>query len=125
DRYYGRSAQADWFALGPAACEAPPGLLLGPALALGTLALVPRSRTTRFGARLAAAAGRARSGLPVIGCLALGALATPVLITTASGFEMQMFVLVHLLALALLVDAVGARRARPSRGLPSRRLSSA
>jgi hypothetical protein len=47
-----------------------------------------------------------RQGLLVLGCVALGALPAPVLVTTASAFEVESFVVVHLLAAAFLLQAV-------------------
>lgn len=92
DSYFGMAWPIDYLVVGPGALEVPTFLIVAP-----TALLVPwaiRQRTSR-----------ARAVLPVLACVALGALAAPVLVTTASGMEPQMFGLVHFLALGLLVDA--------------------
>jgi hypothetical protein len=66
------------------------------------LLIAPFFKETRApGARLAQAA---RFALPVMTLVALGVLATPVLITTATALEPQCFVIVHFVALAFLAE---------------------
>jgi len=101
DNYYLMIAQADWVSLGPWTVEAPLALLLIPTLILLALSCVPNS-APRVGSQAAAA----REALPLLACIALAVLPTPVLITTATAFEPECFVVVHLLALAFLVDGV-------------------
>lgn len=92
DSYYEMTARADMFRVGSRVFEAPVLPLLLPSLLLviGSLVGPPRLR------------GQARLSLGALALLAFGALPTPILITTASAFEAQCFVLVHLLGLALL-----------------------
>jgi hypothetical protein len=92
DGYYGLTRHADTFALGRASVEIPAWMLWAP---LAVLIVV-----------------RPRDALVLLP-LAIGALAVPVLISTAGAFETQCFVLVHLAAAALLVDAAVRRFRRP------------
>jgi len=55
----------------------------------------------------------------LVGCVAVGALGSPVLVTTASGIEPQCFAFVHVLSLALLIDIVVRGAWEAGRG-PSR-----
>ncbi|MBI3931956.1 MAG: hypothetical protein HY317_00950 [Acidobacteria bacterium] len=107
DVYYRLTTTADFVGLGGALREVPVELLLlPPALLAGLWWAGPR--TVRF------RDARARLGpaLLLLGCVACAALTLPVAITTASALEAQCFAVVHLLALALLVDeaARGIRR---------------
>jgi hypothetical protein len=103
DSYYEMTARADMFRVGGRVYEAPVLPLLVPSLLLGIGSLVGPARLR----------GQARLSLAALAFLALGALPTPVLITTASAFEAQCFVLVHLLGFAFCVSwltlARGAR----------------
>jgi len=99
DSYYMMIAQADQVAFGRHEWELPGWTLVGPLLSLLAVAFAP----------LASLEGRrpmARRALLGVGAVSVSALATPVLITTASGFETQMFVIVDLLALALLAQVM-------------------
>jgi hypothetical protein len=101
DNYYSMIAQADWIGLGPWTAEAPIALVLAPTLFLLGLCCLPRA-TPRWEVPVT----RARRALPLLACAALAVLPTPVLITTATAFETECFVVVHLLALAFLVEAL-------------------
>jgi hypothetical protein len=98
DTYYTMIAQADWIAMGSEHVELPAGALLWPIVALVALALGPARA-------LQPARTLARRALLALLSVAVAALATPVLITTGSGFETQMFVVVHLLALGFAAEA--------------------
>jgi hypothetical protein len=101
DNYYTMIAQADWLGLGPWTAEAPMVLVLAPTVLLLALCCLPRT-SPRWGPR----AAQARRALPLLGCVALAVLPTPVVITTATAFETECFVVVHLLALAFLVESL-------------------
>jgi hypothetical protein len=94
-------AQADWLGFGPWTAEAPMVLVLAPTVLLLALCCLPPT-SPRWGPR----AAQARRALPLLGCVALAVLPTPVLITTATAFETECFVVVHLLALAFLVESL-------------------
>ena len=101
DSYYSIAAHSDWYRLGPFTGELPVLLFLLPTV-LSLLAVsLPTLRS-----RAPAVAAAARSGLGMAAVLAVGVLATPVLITTATAFETECFVMVHLLVLAFLVEGV-------------------
>jgi hypothetical protein len=89
--YYRMTRTADWFGLGQARFEVPMPLLMLPAIVL---------------AGLSARRGATHGPLLLAGCAAVAALGLPVLITTASALEPQAFMLVHLLALGLCLDAM-------------------
>lgn len=99
DTYYTMIAQADQVAFGGSEWELPGWTLLGPLVLLVVVAFVPL-------AGLKERRPIARRALLAVGAVSLSALATPVLITTASGFEAQMFVIVDVLALALVAQAL-------------------
>jgi hypothetical protein len=99
DSYYTMIAQADWIAMGSEHLELPAGALLWPTVALVGFALAPVRA-------LGPARTLARRALLALLSVAVAALATPVLITTGSGFETQMFVVVHLLALGFAAEVV-------------------
>jgi hypothetical protein len=101
DLYYGLTRHADWLAFGKWNAELPVWLLLLPMLGLAALAFGAGSRP-----RLAAALPIARRSWLVLGCVALAVLPTPVVITTATALETECFVVVHLLALAFLVQSL-------------------
>jgi hypothetical protein len=92
DGYYGLTRHADTFAVGRASVEIPTWMLWAPLALL--IVLRPRDAV-------------------VVLPLAIGALAVPVLISTAGAFETQAFALVHLAAAALLADAAVRRIRRP------------
>ena len=94
DTYYEMTARADMFRLGGRVFEAPVLALLLPSVLLGLGSLIGPS----------ALRGHARRCLAALALVALGALPTPILITTASAFEAQSVVLVHLLGLAFFVS---------------------
>jgi hypothetical protein len=96
DNYYNMLAHSDMFSLGARGIELPVWPLVLPGAALLLVVAVPRLGRWRPTLRADAAA---------LSCLALGALPVPVLITTASAFEAESFMLVHLLALALVCGA--------------------
>ena len=108
DNYYGLDlAGGCRCRIGAAKAELPMVLWLVPTAALIALALAPdrgRGRDLR---------AEARPALVPVACLALGALATPVAITTASAFEAESFVVTHHLALGLLVGTLIRARRRP------------
>lgn len=104
DNYYLMTAQADWLTLGRWTGEAPIALLLAPTLLLLAAASVPVAWT-----RLGPLAARARQALPLLACVALAALPTPVFITTATAFETECFVVVHFLALAFMAEGFLSR----------------
>jgi hypothetical protein len=107
DNYYGLVSPADVICIGLARAELPMVLWLLPTAALIALALAPdRGRWRDLRAE-------ARPALVPVACLALGALATPVAITTASAFEAESFVVTHHLALGLLVGTLFRARRRP------------
>jgi hypothetical protein len=98
DTYYTMIAQADWIAGGPRDWELPGWIVPLPLALLLALAAVP--------ARAPAASAEARKGLVAVAIVAASALGAPVLLTTASGFEAQTFLVVHVLALGLAAEAV-------------------
>jgi hypothetical protein len=113
DAYYRLVPTVDWVGWGQPCFELPVGLFLVP---LGLLLLL---------AALATALGRSasahlRRSLLVPGCVALAALASPVVISTASGTEPQAIILVHFVAAGLLLDARSSVALRPP---PSRAAS--
>ena len=101
DKYYSYAPTADRFQLGRRKVEAPVWALLLPTLFLGVLAGAPTVLLDEQQRR------GVRAELAVLGCLALGALPLPVLITTAGGQEPQAIALAYLLGLAGLFE-VGA-----------------
>lgn len=101
DNYYRMTARADFVRLGSRTRELPLALLFLPMIGLVCVALLPAPR-------LAPARAEARVSLGVVACLALAALPAPVLITTASAFETQSFVLVPLASVGLLAQALAA-----------------
>lgn len=103
DVYWGMSRTADFFALGPLVFELRVGLLLAPLAAL--LALLGAARLGLVAGQARPAAGQ----LGLLACLGAGALALPVGITVAAGFEPQSYLLVPLMGLALLVQAMAER----------------
>lgn len=90
DKYWTYTTTIDHVGVGPWRLELPILLLVAPSLAL---------------AWRARGSSRARRGLAILGCLALGTLALPVAITTAGGSEAQSFGVVYLLGAALLTEA--------------------
>jgi hypothetical protein len=114
DAYYGLTRHADTFAAGGSAAEVPTWMLWAPLALLAALAVGGQ----RMGQSAASAAEWRRDTLALLP-LAVGALAVPVLISTAGAFETQAFLIVHLAAAALLFD--GGRRAARRRRAPVRR----
>jgi len=106
DSYYSLTRQADWLAFGPHERELPTFVLLLPALGLAVLYLAGR-RSAGAAVRWRRASGALLPG----SCLALAVLPVPILITTATAFDPQCFVLVHFLCLAFLLDAASSRNA--------------
>lgn len=98
-KYWSYAGTLDWFGLGEWYGEIPISLLLGPSLAFFAVAILGFVRR-----RDAALRPRLKGPLLLLGCLALGTLPLPVLITTASGQEPQAFGLVHYLAWAFLAE---------------------
>jgi hypothetical protein len=94
DNYYNMLAQSDVFSLGARSAELPMALLLMPTAGLLLAAAIPR---------LSRRWPSVRADVATVACLAAGALPAPVLITTASAFEAESFMLVHLLAAAFLM----------------------
>jgi hypothetical protein len=116
DNYYQLTDQSDFFRLGAHRTELPLSVVLAPTVLLllaASLARGSRGPVQDRAGRLAAAGARCRASLPLAGGLALAVLPVPVLITTASAFESETFVLVHLLCAALLADGLAALRAHP------------
>jgi len=103
DSYYAIAAQADWLTIGPWTGEVRAQLLLLPTLALLLLALLPAAR-----GRIVPAVRIARGALPALVILGLGVLVTPVLITTATAFETECFIIVHFLAISFLLEGGAA-----------------
>ena len=101
DSYYAIAAQADWYRLGPWTGELPVLVILLPTLVGLLAASLPSASSSA--PELARAV---RAGFPVMLILAVGVLATPVLITTATAFESECFVFVHLLAAGFLAEGV-------------------
>jgi hypothetical protein len=106
DSYYSIAAHSDFYRLGPFAGELPIFVFLAPTVLFLMAAGLPRIRS-----RAPALAAAARSGLGVAMLLSVGVLATPVLITTATAFEPECFVMVHLVACAFLVQGLVRQRA--------------
>lgn len=100
DRYYNMAATADVFGLGPWRREIPMGLLTVPAWlpCLLGLAGLGSARLRSWRERFAPPAG-------VVACVALAAATLPVAIMTGA-LEMQAFVVVYLIGLALTVQAL-------------------
>lgn len=108
DNYYRLSRQADWLAFGSRDRELPTWLFLLPSALVLACALL-----ARVSARCRTVWEHVRAGLLPLLWLALAILPVPLLITTATAFEAECFVLVHFLALGLLID--GATRAAAAR----------
>lgn len=106
DKYYSYAPTADRFQLGRRQVEAPVWALLLPTLLLGVLAGAPTALLGEERRR------GIRALLGVLACLALGALALPVLITTAGGQEPQALALAYLLGLAGLAEWAWSYRRR-------------
>jgi hypothetical protein len=104
DAYYSIAAQADWLTLGPWTREIPVLFILLPTLVFLLVAILPGARKS-----LASVASVARRGAPALVILSVGVLATPVLITTATAFEAECFVIVHFLAFSLLIEGIVAQ----------------
>jgi hypothetical protein len=96
DSYYVMAAQADWYGIAGWTWEVPIECILFPTLLIVIAAAVPR--TPQWGK----VQQYARCGLLVCVCVAVGALVAPVLITTATAFESESFVVAHLLSLAFV-----------------------
>jgi hypothetical protein len=109
DNYYGLISPADVVRLGSITVELPMVLWLVPAAMLVALALSPdRGRWRRLRAE-------SRPALVPLACLVVGALPIPVLITVATAFEAEAFIITHHLALGLLVSALLRARAQGGR----------
>ena len=94
DAYYGWTRTVDLLGIGRRTSEIPIPLLIAPTALLGWLAVRGR------------AAERARRSLLCLSCVAVGASASPVLITVASAFETQIFALVYFIGAVLLVEVL-------------------
>jgi hypothetical protein len=92
DDYYRLVPTADRLALGRWRVELPISALIAPTLLLAAVARRGR-----------------REPLLVLACMALSALALPVLVSTAGAFETEAFVLIYFLGAAFLVDELAAR----------------
>jgi len=108
DDYYGMTTTVDFVALGPWARELPTSVLWAPTVLLALLAALALARRPALAAL--------RPGLVawalLAGCLALAALVSPVLVTTAGALETQAFALVHWVSIAFAVElALVPRRA--------------
>ena len=115
DAYYGLTRHADTFAALGGGVELPTWMLWAPLALVAALAAGGR----RIGLTTDGAAEWRRDML-ALAPLAIGALAVPVLISTAGAFETQAFLIVHSSAAALLVDgAVRAGRGRRGAVRPS------
>jgi hypothetical protein len=101
DSYYELTARADWFGFGLRRIEVPIPLIVLPAWGLALLALLARRREPG-----SARAKRLLRSLGSLLLLSLGALAEPVLVTTAGALEPQAFNLVYFLGIALGIDEV-------------------
>jgi hypothetical protein len=101
DGYYGWVRTVDLLGIGGRTSEIPIHLLIAPTALLGWIAVRGR------------AAERARRGLLCLSCVAGGASTSPVLITTASAFEIQIFALVYFIGAVLLVEVVYRSLAAP------------
>jgi hypothetical protein len=115
DSYYLMAAQADWFGIAGSTWELPVGCIVFPTLVVIAAAL---ARIRPWGA----AHQYARCGLLVCVCVAVGALVAPVMITTATAFESESFVVVHFLSAAFVaqgLQCVMRRAAAPGRSTPS------
>jgi hypothetical protein len=119
DHYYHYTPEADMLFWRGGSFEVPISAVLLPTLVLVLLGIASPWVPPMVQERV-------RVGLSAVGILAIGALALPVLVTTAGAQETEAFVLVHFLALAVLVDvAAGAARGfrapaaeRPKASLP-------
>jgi hypothetical protein len=107
DSYYGMLSPADVLRMGPRKLELPMVLWLVPASVLIALALAPAR------GRWLPLRTEARPALAVLACVAVAALPTPVLVTVATAFETEAFMLVHHLALGLLVAVLLRASVRP------------
>jgi len=90
DAYYGWTRTVDLLGIGRRAWEIPIPLLIAPTVLLGWIAWRGR------------AAERARRCLLCLCCVAVGASASPLLITVGSAFEVQIFALVYFVGTVLL-----------------------
>jgi len=119
DTYWTMVPTADHVGLGRWRVELPMLVLLLPLLVLPLLGLAVRRRGP--GSRRLAIGPR----LELVACLAVAALGSPVLVTTASGFEPQAFAFVYWLAFGLCADTLAdlgrgttrSRAAEPASGL--------
>lgn len=103
DAYYGWTRTVDLLGIGRRTWEIPIALLIAPTAVLGWIALRGR------------AAERARRSLLCLSCVAVGASASPVLITVGSAFEVQIFALVYFIGTVLLAEVLYRSPASPSR----------
>jgi hypothetical protein len=106
DRYWRYTTSVDYLSLGYAQVELPIVLLVAPALVLVLLALLRRGPAEEL--------RRRRSALLAIGCVALGGLTLPVVISTVGGQETQSFALTFILAIGLLPELVAGSLSRPA-----------
>jgi hypothetical protein len=106
DKYYRMTTTVDFFGFGGWRHEVRVGALIAPTLALAILGLFGRSSGIH-------------AGLLILVPCAIAALASPLLITTASGVETEMFALCYLLGAAFLLEWVvrGLSRRRGASGL--------
>jgi hypothetical protein len=107
DAYYALVTPVDWMGVGRWRWELPIPFLIAPVFCL--LVWAARGR--------AAGAAEARRDLALLGSIAVAALVQPVIVSTASGIEPQVFGLTYLVGMGLFVDRVGAaaRRSASSR----------
>jgi hypothetical protein len=103
DAYYGWTRTVDLLGIGRRTSEIPIPLLIAPTAFLGWIALRGR------------AAERARRSLLCLSCVAVGASASPILITVGSAFETQTFALVYFIGTVLLAEVLYRSRASPFR----------
>jgi hypothetical protein len=109
DVYYKLATTVDFFRVGRTAFELPIWLMAAPAVVLVALWLgAPRrGRSPEQRARL-------RGALGVMLTLAMGTAALPILITTASAFEVQIFAFVYFAGFAFLTEQAWRLRRLPT-----------
>jgi hypothetical protein len=103
DAYYDWTRTVDLLGLGRRMWEIPISLLIAPTVLLGLIGLRGR------------AAARARRSLLCLLCVAVGASASPILMTVGSAFEVQIFALVYFIGVVFLADVLYRFVPSPSR----------
>lgn len=111
DVYYSMASSVDFLTLGRARLELPISFLIVPTVVLLALCVFSRRR-----GESPSTLERRKGYLWILALLAIGAASLPVLITTASAFEVQSFALVYFTGFAFLAEEGGRRLQAAWRG---------